>query len=73
MVKCGDEAVEVWLRADPEAFFLTDHYRGYGAVLVRLGVVGADTLRDVVVESWRRIAPRKLLDENDARAARTLP
>ena len=69
VVKCGDEAVEMWLRVDPDAFFLTDHYRGYGAVLVRLGAAGEGALRDVVVQSWRRIASKKLLAEYDSSPA----
>jgi hypothetical protein len=70
VVKCGDEALEMWLQADPEAFFLTDHYVGYGAVLIRLPAVREDALRDVVVQSWRRVVPKKLLAEYDARVAR---
>jgi hypothetical protein len=67
VVKCGEDAVEIWLQADPEAFFLTEHYRGYGAVLVRLRAVREDALRDVVMQSWRRLAPKKLAAEYDRR------
>jgi hypothetical protein len=67
VVKCGEEAVEMWLQADPKAFFLTDHYVGYGAVLVRLGAADPATLRDVVTESWHRLAPKRLVAEFDRR------
>ncbi len=70
MVKCGDEALEAWMHADPVSFFLTDHYRGYGAVLVRLDTVGAGALRDLLVQSWRRLAPKRLIVEYDANALR---
>src|SRR5688572_679391 len=35
VVKCGFDERDVRLRADPETFFTTDHYRGYPTVLVR--------------------------------------
>jgi hypothetical protein len=66
VVKCGDEALEMWMQADPKAFFLTDHYRGYGVVLVRLPAVGPGALRDVLVGSWRRLAPKRLVSAFDA-------
>ena len=66
VVKCGDEALEMWLQADPKTFFLTDHYRGYGSVLVRLAEVDAATLKDVLAQAWRRIAPKKLVAAFDA-------
>jgi hypothetical protein len=51
--------------AHPEAFFVTDHYRDYPAVLVRLAAVRASHLRALVVDAWRRHAPRRLVDAYD--------
>lgn len=51
------------LESDPAAFFVTDHYRDYPIVLVRLAVARPDRLRALVADSWRRHAPRRLVAE----------
>jgi len=51
------------LESDPRAFFTTGHYRDYPIVLVRLAAVHPDRLRALVLDSWRRHAPKRLLDE----------
>lgn len=52
---------EVLMEANPEVFFVTDHYRGYPLILVRLPAVDPDQLRELLEDSWRRIAPKKLV------------
>jgi len=47
---------EVLMELDPRAFFFTEHYRNYPAVLIRLAEVPAALLTDVVTESWRHVA-----------------
>lgn len=43
-----------WLLEDaPETYYLTDSYRPYPVVLVRLSMVGQDALRDLLSMSWR--------------------
>lgn len=37
----------------PETYYLTDHYRNYAAVLVRLSRIRIDELRDLLSASWR--------------------
>jgi hypothetical protein len=49
------------LKAEPDAFFTTPHYDGYPAMLVRLSAIEADELWEVLVDSWRRVAPERLL------------
>jgi len=39
---------DVLLEADPRAFYLTDHYRPYPAVLMRLGEVDPGVARELV-------------------------
>jgi hypothetical protein len=68
VVKCGDDERDLRLKADPETFFVTDHYRGYPIVLVRLQKVSTTDLRDVLEEAWRRHAPRRLVAEYDGKA-----
>ena len=63
VVKCGDDERDFRMKADPETFFITDHYRGYPTVLVRLGSVTTTDLRDVLEQAWRLNAPRRLVKE----------
>ena len=65
VVKCGDDERDFRMQADPETFFITDHYRGYPTVLVRLPRVTTADLKEVLEEAWRRQAPRRLVAEFD--------
>src|SRR5207248_3717426 len=65
VVKCGDDERDFRMQSDPETFFITDHYRGYPAVLVRLSTVNAEDLRDVLEQAWRFNAPKRLVAEHD--------
>lgn len=47
---------DVLMELDPGAFFYTEHYRNYPAVLVRLADVASPLLSDVVMESWRHVS-----------------
>lgn len=49
------------LEAEPEIFYITDHYRDWPNVLLRLRAVTEARLREAVVESWRFRAPPKLV------------
>lgn len=55
---------DVLLEADPRAFYLTDHYRPYPAVLMRLGQVRPGVAFELVEQAWRRAAPKRLLREH---------
>jgi hypothetical protein len=44
---------DLLLELDPRAFYLTDHYRPYPAVLMRLKEVRKDMLERVIEEAWR--------------------
>lgn len=47
---------EVLMQIDPRAFFFTDHYRDYPAVLIRLAEVPRPLFADVVEEAWQHVA-----------------
>ena len=48
-----------WLLEDaPETYYLTDYYRRYPLVLVRLSRLDQDALRDVLSVSWRLTLPK---------------
>ena len=53
VVRSGYEERE-WLIADaPETYYLTDYYRSYPLVLVRLSRIDRGALRDLLSMSWR--------------------
>ena len=54
------EEREEMMRADPEKFYITDHYLNYPWMLVRMSKVRPDELRDLLIGSWRRAAPKQL-------------
>jgi hypothetical protein len=60
VVRIDDEERAMRMRADPKAFFITDHYLGHPWVLVRLAAVRRNDLRDLLKEAWRLSAPKKL-------------
>jgi hypothetical protein len=55
-----DEREEM-MSADPDKFYITDHYLNYPWMLVRLSKVRPDQLRDLLIGSWRRAAPKQLV------------
>lgn len=48
------------MKVDPETYFITEHYRNYPYMLVRLSTVTRDDLSELLEESWRRAAPKRL-------------
>jgi len=53
VVRVGCEERE-WLIEDaPETYYLTDYYRSYPPLLVRLSRVDRDALHDLLSVSWR--------------------
>lgn len=49
----------------PEFFHVTDHYLNYEYVLVRLHVISREDLAEALYNSWRSIAPKKIVSEYD--------
>lgn len=41
------------IAADPDTYYLTDHYVNYPSLLVRLDRVSDDALRDLLLTAWR--------------------
>ena len=58
VVRSDPDARESLLRAKRKSFFVTDHYRAYPWVLVRLAAVSRKDLAAVLDEAWRQCAPR---------------
>lgn len=55
---------EALLASDPEKFFTTPHYDGYAIVLVHLDAVDTDELTELIVDSWRVKAPKRVLQRH---------
>lgn len=62
-VRCNNR--DVWMKANPKVFFITDHFRNYPSVLVRLSIVSKKDLSKILTEAWRAIAPKKIIKEFD--------
>ena len=50
---------EELMAGDPETYYITDHYREYEWVLVRLAKVNADALRDLLQIAYRAASASK--------------
>ena len=54
------------METQPEVFYKTPHYAGYDAILIRLSRVDEDDLRELLEQSWRRLATKTLLKARGA-------
>jgi hypothetical protein len=54
------------VKGEPDVCFITPHYDGYPAVLVRLEVIGPAMLAELIEDAWRVQAPKRLIAEFDA-------
>ena len=52
---------EKWMQADPEIFFITDHYRNYPYMLIRLDKVQPDVLKQLLTTAWLKRASKTLI------------
>lgn len=63
-VRVADEGVKFALIGDePGVYFITPHFDGYPAVLVRLAKIPVADLRELLTEAWLVQAPRQLVKE----------
>ncbi|AGP40352.1 hypothetical protein BE04_31715 [Sorangium cellulosum] len=56
---------EFLIEAQPDIYFITDHYRGYPAVLARLSALRAPECRMRLERAWRLKAPKTLAKQLD--------
>ena len=70
MIVDGMDSRDMMLELDPKTYHITDHYKDYPAVLVRMERVTAEEVRIMLERRWRRIAPKKLVKEADAKSAK---
>lgn len=60
------EEKEELLALDPRKFFTEPHYDGHPMVLLRYKNVGVKELRELLTDSWRIRAPKKVVTAFDA-------
>ncbi len=61
VVRCDGDEKPFLLEARPDLAFSTPHYDGYPYLLVRLDAP-LDEARELVVDSWLLVAPKKLAE-----------
>ena len=61
VVKVEYAAREVLMGANPKTFYITDHYRCWPWVLVRLSNVDESLLRCVIEDAWRSLASKRAI------------
>jgi hypothetical protein len=62
VVRIDERQRAMRMQADPQAFYITDHYVNYPWVLVRLSAVRNDELAMLIEDAWRLRAPSRLAD-----------
>jgi hypothetical protein len=75
-VREDPEALVVWIDSvedkhaliatAPDKFFTTSHYDGQPIVLVNLDTIGIGEARELIIDSWRARAPKKLVARFDS-------
>ena len=63
------EQRDMMLELDPETYFITDHYKDWPGLLVRISAITPGELKTMLERRWREIAPRKLVREADGEVA----
>lgn len=59
------EQRDMMLELDPDTYFITDHYRDWPGLLVRIAKITPTELKVMLERRWREIAPKKLQREVD--------
>jgi hypothetical protein len=59
VVRTDFEQREELMVADPETYYITDHYLNYEWILIRLSRVQPDALRDLIRMAWRLASTSK--------------
>jgi hypothetical protein len=59
MVRIDVDHRELLVAAEPEIYYVTDHYRGYPAILVRLSKVSPTALRELLENAVQFVSTKK--------------
>jgi hypothetical protein len=69
VIKIDPDERAMRMRADPETFYITEHYRNYPWMLVRFASVTSEDLRELLENAWRQSAPKRILSNRDSKRA----
>ena len=58
MVRISTKERARLIKARPDVYYLTDHYRAYDAILVRLSKIDEESLREILESSWRFVCEK---------------
>ena len=59
---------DILLNADPATFYVTDFYRCYPTMFVRLAQIDRRMLRELIEQSWRLSAGKHLVEAYDGKS-----
>ena len=59
VIRMEPEERAMWVKADPVTYSVTEHYRNYPLILVRMASVERDELNELLVNAWRLAAVAK--------------
>lgn len=59
VIKLPIDERDIRIEAAPAIYFITDHYKAWPAVLVRLSKVSKAELKVLLTRAWRDAAPKK--------------
>jgi hypothetical protein len=65
----GFDERDLLLEAEPEIFYLTDHYRGWPALLIRLSRASPSQTTHLLLGCWKTMVPKKTVDAFNAKPA----
>ncbi len=57
---------QMYLDANPDVYYITDHYRDYPAMLIHLSKIQADELAERLEDAWLMMAPKQLRSKFEA-------
>jgi hypothetical protein len=52
-----------WIAANPDVYFITEHYYNYDYMLVNLSKADPEELKSLLIQAWKDRANKKLLKE----------
>lgn len=58
--RVGFDERDLLMQTKPDVFYITDHYLGYPAVLLRMSNASKKEAVDIVEMAWRIVAPKRL-------------
>jgi hypothetical protein len=70
-VRIDFEQRDELISADPDTYYLTDHYMDYPVVLVRLSRIHPDALRDLLGAAWRFVSAKAPRGRSTVRKQKT--